>query len=184
MVSKNYKLSMKLLTTKKYKNLLDTLSLFKNKIKEIDDESKIKNATIENLKNEYVSMQKVKDREIERLQKEISSVKEENNKIANNLIEYSSANTKLEEQIIKLKNKNSKISASKGGLTKQNNKLKNKLDAKDRVIEEYKMALEKAEKKNQLQADKIQSLTKKTSHSIEEYKNNGLRKNMKKKRGN
>ena len=68
--------------------------------------------------------------------------------------------------------------------TKFVNELKNKLDAKDRVIEEYKKAIEELEKKNQLQADKIQSLTKKTSHSIEEYKNNGLRKNMKKKRGN
>lgn len=175
---------MKILTNKKYKNLLDTLSLFKNKIKEIDDESQIKDAKIESLQDEYVSMQKVKDREIARLQKEISSVKEENNKIANNLIEHSNANTELEEKISELKKENRKISASKGGLTKQNNKLKNKLDAKDRVIEEYKMALEEAEKKNQLQADKIQSLTKKTSHSIEEYKNNGLRKNMKKKRGN
>lgn len=181
MVSKNNKLNMKLLTNKKYKNLLDTLSLFKNKIKEIDDESQIKDAKIESLQDEYVSMQKIKDREIARLQKEISSVKEENNKIANSLIEHSNANTELEEKISELKKENRKISAK---YLAENNKIKIELDAKDRVIEEYKMALEEAEKKNQLQADKIQSLTKKTSHSIEEYKNNGLRKNMKKKTEN
>lgn len=92
--------------------------------------------------------------------------------------------SKLKSINQKLKSDKQKLSSEKGGLTKENHKLRSQLDAKDRVIEEYKMALEESEKRNQLQADKIQSLTKKTNHSIEEYKNNGLRKNMKKKRGN
>lgn len=174
---------MKILLNRDYQNLLDQIEQGeKGTLRENREKNTIKKE-LDKLKEDYVAMQKIKDKEIERLQKEISNVKDENNKIANNLIKYSDANSKLEVQIIELKNKNSKMSVSKGGLTKQNNKLKNKLDAKDRVIEEYKKALEESEKKNQLQADKIQSLTKKTSHSIEEYKNNGLRKNMKKKRG-
>ena len=159
---------MKILTNRNFKILTDTLSVFKNKIKELSDEAEIKDAKIE-------SMQKVKDREITRLQNEISNAKENNNKII-----------ELEAKIVKLKKENSKISASKGGLTKENNKLRTKLDAKDRVIEEYQKALYQAEEKNQNQLNTIKELTKKIDHKSIEYKNNGLPKQSKKafKKGN
>ena len=166
---------MKILTNRNFKILTDTLSVFKNKIKELSDEAEIKDAKIESMQKTYISMQKVKDREITRLQNEISNAKENNNKII-----------ELEAKIVKLKKENSKISASKGGLTKENNKLRKKLDAKDRVIEEYQKALYQAEEKNQNQLNTIKELTKKIDHKSIEYKNNGLPKQSKKafKKGN
>ena len=166
---------MKILTNRNFKVLTDTLSVFKNKIKELSDEAEIKDAKIESMQKTYISMQKVKDREITRLQNEISNAKENNNKII-----------ELEAKIVKLKKENSKISASKGGLTKENNKLRAKLDAKDRVIEEYEKALYQAEEKNQNQLNTIKELTKKIDHKSIEYKNNGLPKQSKKafKKGN
>jgi hypothetical protein len=134
---------MKILTNRNFKVLTDTLSVFKNKIKELSDEAEIKDAKIESMQKTYISMQKVKDREITRLQNEISNAKE-------------------------------------------NNKLKAKLDAKDRVIEEYEKALYQAEEKNQNQLNTIKELTKKIEHKSIEYKNNGLSKQTKKafKKGN
>lgn len=166
---------MKILTNRNFKILTDTLSVFKNKIKELSDEAEIKDAKIESMQKTYISMQKVKDREITRLQNEISNAKENNNKII-----------ELEAKIVKLKKENSKISASKGGLAKENNKLRTKLDAKDRVIEEYQKALYQAEEKNQNQLNTIKELTKKIDHKSIEYKNNGLPKQSKKafKKGN
>ena len=166
---------MKILTNRNFKILTDTLSVFKNKIKELSDEAEIKDAKIESMQKTYISMQKVKDREITRLQNDISNAKENNNKII-----------ELEAKIVKLKKENSKISASKGGLTKENNKLSTKLDAKDRVIEEYQKALYQAEEKNQNQLNTIKELTKKIDHKSIEYKNNGLPKQSKKafKKGN
>lgn len=61
------------------------------------------------------------------------------------------------------------VDGQKGGYTKEINKLKKQL--------------EELENKNKVQAEKIQELTKTKQHTIEEYKNNGLRKSMKKKRG-
>lgn len=134
---------MKILTNRNFKVLTDTLSVFKNKIKELSDEAEIKDAKIESMQKTYISMQKVKDREITRLQNEISNAKE-------------------------------------------NNKLKAKLDAKDRVIGEYEKALYQAEEKNQNQLNTIKELTKKIEHKSIEYKNNGLSKQTKKafKKGN
>lgn len=134
---------MKILTNRNFKVLTDTLSVFKNKIKELSDEAEIKDAKIESMQKTYISMQKVKDREITRLQNEISN-------------------------------------------TKENNKLRKKLDAKDRVIEEYQKALYQAEEKNQNQLNTIKELTKKIDHKSIEYKNNGLPKQSKKafKKGN
>lgn len=85
-----------------------------------------------------------------------------------------------------LKSDKQKLSSEKGGLTKENNKLRAKLDAKDRVIEEYQKALYQAEEKNQNQLNTIKELTKKIEHKSIEYKNNGLPKQSKKafKKGN
>lgn len=85
-----------------------------------------------------------------------------------------------------LKSDKQKLSSEKGGLTKENNKLRAKIDAKDRVIEEYQKALYQAEEKNQNQLNTIKELTKKIDHKSIEYKNNGLPKQSKKafKKGN
>lgn len=85
-----------------------------------------------------------------------------------------------------LKSDKQKLSSEKGGLTKENNKLRAKLDAKERVIEEYEKALHDSEEKNQNQLNTIKELTKKIEHKSIEYKNNGLSKQTKKafKKGN
>lgn len=94
--------------------------------------------------------------------------------------------SKLKSINQKLKSDKQKLSSEKGGLTKENNKLRAKLDAKDRVIEEYEKALYQAEEKNQNQLNTIKELTKKIDHKSIEYKNNGLPKQSKKafKKGN
>lgn len=93
---------------------------------------------------------------------------------------------KLEKELSKIREENIKLGTAKGRLTKENNKLKAKLDAKDRVIEEYEKALYQAEEKNQNQLNTIKELTKKIEHKSIEYKNNGLSKQTKKafKKGN
>ncbi len=93
---------------------------------------------------------------------------------------------KLEKELSKIREENIKLGTAKSGLTKENNKLKAKLDAKDRVIEEYEKALYQAEEKNQNQLNTIKELTKKIEHKSIEYKNNGLSKQTKKafKKGN
>lgn len=93
---------------------------------------------------------------------------------------------KLEKELSKIREENIKLGTAKGELTKENNKLKAKLDAKDRVIEEYEKALYQAEEKNQNQLNTIKELTKKIEHKSIEYKNNGLSKQTKKafKKGN
>lgn len=93
---------------------------------------------------------------------------------------------KLEKELSKIREENIKLGTAKGGLTNENNKLKAKLDAKDRVIEEYEKALYQAEEKNQNQLNTIKELTKKIEHKSIEYKNNGLSKQTKKafKKGN
>lgn len=49
---------MKILTNRNFKILTDTLSVFKNKIKELSDEAEIKDAKIESMQKTYISMQK------------------------------------------------------------------------------------------------------------------------------
>lgn len=95
-------------------------------------------------------------------------------------------NQETETNNKQLKNKTHRLSSEKGGYIKQNNKLRAKLDAKDRVINEYEKALRDLEEKNQNQLNTIKELTKKIEHKSIEYKNNGLSKQSKKafKKGN
>lgn len=117
-------------------------------------------------------MQKIKDKEINRLQKKIES---------DSLIQLED-----KKSIAELKEYKQKNDDQKGGYIKEINKLRAKLDAKDRVIEEYEKALYQAEEKNQNQLNTIKELTKKIEHKSIEYKNNGLSKQTKKafKKGN
>lgn len=104
---------------------------------------------------------KFKDKKISDLESKIKEYEEE-------------LNTKVPKKITRT------LNAQKGGYTKEINKLTRKIDAKERVIEEYKIALEKAEKKNDLQAAKIRELTSNQKHSIEEYQQDGLPQQTKK----
>lgn len=163
---------MKILLNKDYKDLLDQIRQGeKGTIRENREKNEIKRE-LDKLKEDYVVMQKIKDKEINRLQKKIES---------DSLIQ-------LEDKklIAELKEYKQKNDGQKGGLTKENHKLRAKLDAKDRVIEEYQKALYQAEEKNQNQLNTIKELTKKIDHKSIEYKNNGLPKQSKKafKKGN
>lgn len=62
---------------------------------------------------------------------------------------------------------------------REKTKLLDTVDAKERVIEEYINALEQAESKIQLQAAKINELSKEIKHQTIEYKNDGLPKSTK-----
>ena len=163
---------MKILLNRDYKDLLDQIMQGeKGTIRENREKNEIKRE-LDKLKEDYVVMQKIKDKEINRLQKKIES---------DSLIQ-------LEDKklIAELKEYKQKNDGQKGGLTKENHKLRAKLDAKDRVIEEYQKALYQAEEKNQNQLNTIKELTKKIDHKSIEYKNNRLPKQSKKafKKGN
>lgn len=163
---------MKILLNRDYKDLLDQIRQGeKGTIRENREKNKIKRE-LDKLKEDYVVMQKIKDKEINRLQKKIES---------DSLIQLED-----KKSIAELKEYKQKNDDQKGGYIKEINKLRAKLDAKDRVIEEYEKALYQAEEKNQNQLNTIKELTKKIEHKSIEYKNNGLSKQTKKafKKGN
>ncbi len=163
---------MKILLNRDYKDLLDQIRQGeKGTIRENREKNEIKRE-LDKLKEDYVVMQKIKDKEINRLQKKIES---------DSLIQLED-----KKSIAELKEYKQKNDDQKGGYIKEINKLRAKLDAKDRVIEEYEKALYQAEEKNQNQLNTIKELTKKIEHKSIEYKNNGLSKQTKKafKKGN
>lgn len=137
----------------------------KGTLRENREKNEIKRE-LDKLKEDYVVLQKIKAKEINRLQKKIES---------DSLIQ-------LEDKklIAELKEYRQKNDGQKGGYIKEINKLRAKLDAKDRVIEEYEKALRDSEEKNQNQLNTIKELTKKIEHKSIEYKNNGLSKQTKK----
>lgn len=109
--------------------------------------------------------------------KEIKRLKQQNEKLTEDLsnrnqaLEYVIKEKEFQSiRISELEEYKKHVNGQKGGYTKEINKLKRQL--------------EESENKNKVQAEKIQELTKTKTHTIEEYKHNGLRKNMKKKRGN
>jgi len=163
---------MKILLNRDYKDLLDQIMQGeKGTIRENREKNEIKRE-LDKLKEDYVVMQKIKDKEINRLQKKIES---------DSLIQLED-----KKSIAELKEYNQKTDGQKGGYIKEINKLIAKLNAKDRVIEEYEKALHDSEQKNQNQLNTIKELTKKIEHKSIEYKNNGLSKQTKKafKKGN
>lgn len=157
---------MKILLNRDYKDLLDQIKQGeKGTIRENREKNEIKRE-LDKLKEDYVVMQKIKDKEINRLQKKIES---------DSLIQLED-----KKSIAELKEYKQKNDGQKGGYIKEINKLRAKLDAKDRVIEEYEKALHDSEEKNQNQLNTIKDLTKKIEHKSIEYKNNGLSKQTKK----
>lgn len=163
---------MKILLNRDYKDLLDQIKQGeKGTIRENREKNEIKRE-LDKLKEDYVVMQKIKDKEINRLQKKIES---------DSLIQLED-----KKSIAELKEYKQKNDGQKGGYIKEINKLRAKLDAKDRVIEEYEKALHDSEEKTQNQLNTIKDLTKKIEHKSIEYKNNGLSKQTKKafKKGN
>lgn len=130
--------------------------------KEIDVTTSKKNQALKD-KEKIIN---IKNTEIKRLEDKIRKDKEAH------IIEVTKKNGLIEnlnKEIETIKIKLSSLTSSKGGYTKEINKLK----------EEIK----ELTNKNQNQAIKIQELLKGKIHTTEEYKNNGLRKNMKKRRG-
>lgn len=163
---------MKILLNRDYKDLLDQIMQGeKGTIRENREKNEIKRE-LDKLKEDYVVMQKIKDKEINRLQKKIES---------DSLIQLED-----KKSIAELKEYKQKTDGQKVGYIKEINKLIAKLNAKDRVIEEYEKALHDSEQKNQNQLNTIKELTKKIEHKSIEYKNNGLSKQTKKafKKGN
>lgn len=163
---------MKILLNRDYKDLLDQIMQGeKGTIRENREKNEIKRE-LDKLKEDYVVMQKIKDKEINRLQKKIES---------DSLIQLED-----KKSIAELKEYKQKTDGQKGGYIKEINKLIAKLNAKDRVIEEYEKVLHDSEQKNQNQLNTIKELTKKIEHKSIEYKNNGLSKQTKKafKKGN
>lgn len=156
---------MKILLNRDYKDLLDQIRQGeKGTIRENREKNEIKRELNE-VRADYVFMQKTKDNEIKRLQKKIeddSLIIIENKKIIDELQKYKK-----------------ETDGQKGGYLKIINDLNNKLDAKNRVIEEYERALKDSEEKNQNQLNVIKDLTKKIEHKSIEYKNNGLSKQTK-----
>ena len=71
------------------------------------------------------------------------------------------------------------MGTAKGGLTKENHKLRSQLDAKIQIIKEYEKAIENLENKNQVQLEKIKELSQKVEHETIEYENDGLPKQTK-----
>lgn len=135
-------------------------------IKEAENGTRRENKEKIEIRKSYDSYKETTSNLIQKKDLEINTLKKEN---------------KLQKQVIdefpsKLKRT---LDAQKGGHTKELNKWKKKCDAKDKVIEEYKLALQKSEKKNDIQAAKIRELSAKQEHTAEEYQNDGLPKQSK-----
>lgn len=194
---------IKIVNKNKYKNLINEVEQLKKCNKDMAKENgrrtkelDIANDKLEKQKIEISSLKdiilideadiKSKDKKIDKLMKDIS-VK---NQSLENTINYKEQliidNSTLKKSLWSCKANRNKISKHlkqvKKDLKKEQKekeKLLDIIDAKERVIEEYKNALENAENKNQLQAAKINELTKKVNHETIEYENDGLSKQTK-----
>ena len=147
----------------------DKLEKENNSLKE---ELKQANGNIEKLKADNASLTDIQ------LSNE-TEINEKNRQIEDFSNKKSKAIVKLEKELSKIREENIKLGTAKGGLTKENNKLKTLLNAKIYVIKEYEKAIDDLENKNKIQAEKIQDLIKKIEHETIEYENDGLPKQTK-----
>lgn len=157
----------------------------KNLAKENGEKQKELNAANEKIQRMEIDNAALKDIQlidetnIKKLEKDIT----EKNQLIENLMKEKEAKSIIiaskDKKIEELKSSNNNLKGAKGGLVAKNNNLRDKLDAKERVIEEYKKAIEELEKKNEIQAEKIKELSKKVKHEIIEYENDGLPKTTK-----
>lgn len=173
--NKRIKFNILILRRTKYNEIVNELKLLRDCNQELAKENSVRKRAIDDLKSQQngLEIDNAAFKTISKMQEdEISKLKLNNQETETN-------NKQLKDKIHRL-------SSEKGGYIKENNKLRAKLDAKDRVIEEYEKALRDLEEKNQNQLNVIKELTKKIEHKSIEYKNNGLSKQSKKafKKGN
>ena len=170
---------IKIISKKQYDALLDEIKnddqCYEDLVRSSCKTIKQKDLEIQNIKSERDKLIKIKDKSIKELE---NTIKNKNTQIEELTLKVNDIN-KLETKLEKLKKSNIKNGSAKGGLIKEINKLKSQLDAKERVIEEYKIALIESEKRNSNQANKIKELTSKIEHNSIEYKNDGLSKQTK-----
>ena len=154
----------------------DNLKLHFDKLEKennsLREELKQANGNIAKLKADNVSLTDIQ------LSNE-TEINEKNRQIEDFSNKKSKAIVKLEKELSKIREENIKLGTAKGGLTKENNKLKTLLNAKIYVIKEYEKTIDDLENKNKIQAEKIQDLIKKIEHETIEYENDGLPKQTK-----
>lgn len=136
------------------------------------EELKQANCSIEKLEIDNASL-----RDIQLINE--TEINEKNRQIEDFSNKKSKTIVKLEKELSKIREENIKLGTAKGGLTKENHKLRSQLDAKIQIIKEYEKAIENLENKNQIQLEKIKELSQKVEHETIEYKNNGLPKQTK-----
>lgn len=159
--NKRIKFNILILRRTKYNEIVNELKLLRDCNQELAKENSVRKKAIDDLKSQQngLEIDNAAFKTISKMQEdEISKLKLNNQETETN-------NKQLKDKIHRL-------SSEKGGYIKENNKLRAKLDAKDRVIEEYEKALYQAEEKNQNQLNTIKELTKKIDHKSIEYKNN------------
>ena len=159
-----------IITRNTYEDLLDQIEQGeKGTSRENREKNEIKKSYFK-LKDQFNKFECISNKEIDKLNQKIEELtKELSNK--NQTLEYFIKEKEtLSIKVVELEGYKKRVDGQKGGYTKEINKLK--------------IIIEELENKNKVQAKKIQEFTKSKQHTIEEYKNNGLRKNMKNKRGN
>lgn len=187
---------IKIVSKDKYNKLTDSIKQLKTCNKEMAKENGEKRKEL-NVANEKIQRMEIDNAALKDIQLiDEQEIKNKEEKIEELSKELSDRNQSLEKaikekeilsiRVSELKKYKKEIDGQKGGYLKIINDLNNKLDAKERVIEEYERALKDSEEKNQNQLNVIKDLTKKIEHKSIEYKNNGLSKQTKKafKKGN
>lgn len=158
------------------KTEIDNLKLHFDKLEKennsLREELKQANCSIEKLEIDNASL-----RDIQLINE--TEINEKNRQIEDFSNKKSKTIVKLEKELSKIREENIKLGTAKGGLTKENNKLKTLLNAKIYVIKEYEKAIENLENKNQVQSEKIKELSQKVEHETIEYENDGLPKQTK-----
>lgn len=158
-------------------------------------------------KEEHKAEIDLKNKEITRLENKIETLTKENAKITrleNKIETLAKENAEKNESLELTINEKEELLLSNSSLKKLNRsylatreklskhiktirkehkkeikELLDKVDAKERVIQEYQRALEDSERKNQIQAEKFKELSKKVEHETIEYENDGLPKTTK-----
>lgn len=159
-----------IITRNTYEDLLDQIEQGeKGTARENREKNEIKKSYFK-LKDQFNEFGCISNKEIDKLNQKIEELTKELSNKNQTLEDFIKEKETLSIKVAELEGYKKRVDGQKGGYTKEINKLKRQL--------------EELENKNKVQAKKIQEFTKSKQHTIEEYKNNGLRKNMKNKRGN
>lgn len=187
---------MPIIVTRNYLNDL------KDEIKQAEDQAddyqrilKDKKDKCDQLEIDINQLEKLKDKEIERLKNKISSQNEELNRknklLETTLKEKEEKSIEFEEIVQEVSSLKRKLNAYIANSAKQSKHLEElkerikllakiniqneeKINAKDLIIAEDTKIIEELTKKNEVQASKIQEFTKKIEHIELEYQEDGL----------